>query len=518
MHRLGQSQRESEGWGDPCVHGSSRVLFSTHHFCALARLTHFPPLMAPATYDSPEYNVIQAAGKGNLSRLKELVEGGARVNDTWHWGTAMHEAAKFSHLECIKYLLEHGVSVDSQNEHGITPLGLAAEHGQHQAVGLLLECGANVHHSDSRGYTPVHLAAHRGRCEVLKVLAGAGVDLDTPVSTGIYNIGATPLSVACRWGHVDVVRFLLEMGCKVNRKTVRGETALHGAASSAQCFLLTKMLLEAGADPSVPDGIDGELPIHGASSCGESDTVGLYLKAGIDPNSADKGGWTPLHRAANQGQARCVEILLKGGAATNIKTKEGYTPLSLAKCAVYDDAKVVQKEGLRVVKKARQAKAHAEWTHEWLAESPPPSSLRAEEGPVEWMKELDMRVLWAEADEAKAIAKLIAAKEAKAAITVAALGGDAATSAVVEAHRATVDAEEEAAMKLIVAAMAQEVVTAEKAEKAVAARETADDREVEVVEQLMKHALEELENDRARLSLAVKAMVVARARVAEAGV
>ena len=54
--------------------------------------------------------------------------------------------------------------------------------------------------------------------------------------------------------------------------------------------------------------------------------MALLLKAGADPNSADRAGRTPLMFAGAQGRLELVQILLAGGADVEAKAANGKSP------------------------------------------------------------------------------------------------------------------------------------------------------------------------------------------------
>jgi len=70
-------------------------------------------------------------------------------------GTPLDSAAGRGDVEVMKFLLDHGASVDSKNRWGITPLHEAAAGGHLGAVELLVERGADVNAKDRDGDTPL---------------------------------------------------------------------------------------------------------------------------------------------------------------------------------------------------------------------------------------------------------------------------------------------------------------------------------------------------------------------------
>lgn len=62
--------------------------------------------------------------------------------------------------------------------------------------------------------------------------------------------GHTCLMIACYKGHIRIAKYLLSLNADVNRKSVKGNTALHDCAESGSLNIL-KMLLGYGATMDV---------------------------------------------------------------------------------------------------------------------------------------------------------------------------------------------------------------------------------------------------------------------------
>lgn len=56
--------------------------------------------------------------------------------------------------------------------------------------------------------------------------------------------------IACYKGHIHIAKYLLSLNADVNRKSVKGNTALHDCAESGSLHIL-KMLLGHGATMDV---------------------------------------------------------------------------------------------------------------------------------------------------------------------------------------------------------------------------------------------------------------------------
>lgn len=64
-----------------------------------------------------------------------------------------------------------------------------------------------------------------------------------------FQAGYTPLHVACHFGQVNMVEFLLRYGALVDAVTKMGYTPLHQAAQQGH-GIIVKILLEHGASPN----------------------------------------------------------------------------------------------------------------------------------------------------------------------------------------------------------------------------------------------------------------------------
>jgi hypothetical protein len=69
----------------------------------------------------------------------------------------------------------------------------------------------------------------------------------------------------------------------------------------------------------------------GAVQSGKTNTVKLFLEAGMNVNAKDRSGWTALHFASTSPfSIDIVKLLLSKGADVNAKTKDGDTPIDMA--------------------------------------------------------------------------------------------------------------------------------------------------------------------------------------------
>ena len=247
---------------------------------------------------------------------------------------------KFSDNIAISALLEADASLTKSNKHGVTPLMAACEVGCTNVVTKLLECetGAKtVNLSKKCGKTPLIIASKHGHCEIMSLLLEAGADLDK-----CDNNGKTPLIKACRHNQHQAVSMLLNAGADRNMADHDGTTPLIAAcayaAKRAHGHVINNLifaLLQAGADPNKPDN-KGQTPLIAlaASEQEGADIISTLIHKGADPNIADKDGKTPLVVACSRSRVHegdaTVSTLLEVGADINKADNEGITPLIAA--------------------------------------------------------------------------------------------------------------------------------------------------------------------------------------------
>lgn len=116
-------------------------------------------------------------------------------------------------------------------------------------------------------------AARLGDVETLKRLSE---DREKQPIDRVDGNGVTALMVASRNGQLEAVRFLLESGADAKRADKDWQTALGyavlGSADDDKRRAVTKLLLEHGADPFLPDGF-GAVPVREIVSFGYLDIV-----------------------------------------------------------------------------------------------------------------------------------------------------------------------------------------------------------------------------------------------------
>lgn len=143
--------------------------------------------------------------------------------------------------------------------------------------------------------------------------------------------GYTPLTLAARCGHMDIVRFLVEE----ERVPIDDcdfkwfGSALHHACRKNQ-LAIAAYLIKEGSDVNM-ETIDSNYytPLHWAASRGHVEAADLLLKHGAQLDVEDKNGSTALHWACFHGREQMIRLLLSRGASKARRNYLGMTPLGM---------------------------------------------------------------------------------------------------------------------------------------------------------------------------------------------
>uniref|UniRef100_A0A1I8GB66 Non-specific serine/threonine protein kinase n=1 Tax=Macrostomum lignano TaxID=282301 RepID=A0A1I8GB66_9PLAT len=259
------------------------------------------------------------------------------------------------------------VDLNCRDSSGRTVVHVAADSGSVEALMVLEQRGADLHQLNTDCENGLHLASHVGNDEV------AAFFLDRSVCPeGQNRAGETPLHLACRGGHLTILRLLLlgsRRASPNSRDRRHQRTPLVIAASEIVSESLgievARVLLRAGARPDIPDSegwgplrhaiqrqhqamamllisagapldqldsSERDSPLHAASRLGQLPVVQALCAYGCRVDAVNVQGLTPLHQTARAGHLEVVRCLLLAGANPQLASQEGLLPevMSLA--------------------------------------------------------------------------------------------------------------------------------------------------------------------------------------------
>lgn len=123
----------------------------------------------------------------------------------------------------------------------------------------------------------------------------------------------TPLMIACNYGHIEIIRLLIERGAQVNVTDDKGfDPLLYSVKQGFNPQIA--YLLHHQADATTRD-IKGCTVIHWAAYKNNVFLLELFKRLGFDLNVRDATGLTPLERAVQGGFCESVKYLLENGDA-----------------------------------------------------------------------------------------------------------------------------------------------------------------------------------------------------------
>ncbi|KAF9429318.1 hypothetical protein BGZ76_001498, partial [Entomortierella beljakovae] len=290
---------------------------------------------------------------GCLEAMKLLVSYGADVKAiSVHGWSVMHTFARYNAepYDCIKYLIDHGVSVHSQTDEQCTVLHALARcifKGEYQraskdmlkTIKLVVENGIDVNAKTIKQWTALHYTAKDNPepVEALAYLLKNGADVNVIGAEGwsvlhcLVRYNKTPL---------EGIRLLVKAGVDVNVLKAGHATALHSLAKHCQdpyeSYESIKVLLDAGVDFN-KQGKKEWTTLHFLvySNKRPMAALRLLLEAGAAVHDKTADGWSPTHLLANSNEdpLEALKILVEFGADVNAVGKNGWSVLhSVARC------------------------------------------------------------------------------------------------------------------------------------------------------------------------------------------
>ncbi|XP_046574030.1 serine/threonine-protein phosphatase 6 regulatory ankyrin repeat subunit A-like [Haliotis rubra] len=223
------------------VRGSSLSWCDVKDSPATSKPTTYCYRISPPSYNHNWTDLHYAASHGNVRRIHEILHktGTVNLNRKDYYGkTPLYWAAYKGHKNCIEELLKFGAHVNTQCRHGGTPLHAVVSLYPDSAL-LLIKHGADVNCADNWGVTPMYLAASHGQLEVLHYLVVAGAQL-----TFKNKSGDIPKQLSC---HKDFCAYLCRLSQTPRslqhlcRATIRDELGDH-PQTKVDSFMIPRQL------------------------------------------------------------------------------------------------------------------------------------------------------------------------------------------------------------------------------------------------------------------------------------
>ncbi|KAL3940599.1 MAG: hypothetical protein SGBAC_004883 [Bacillariaceae sp.] len=267
----------------------------------------------------------QYVEEGDLTLVQDIVDDvGPRIADAaWYttW-TPLHSAVVNGHVEVVKWLLtlpvDTGLNVPVQQ---LTPLQSACDHGHSKIVKCLLENGADIQANPSYPGPILTRASLNGHLEVVKLLVA---EKYVDVNESNY-LGKTALRVACEYGHLQVVKFLVDSGARSTADCNGNKAPLNQACAEGHLDIV-KWLVWKGDDVHAKES-SGDTPLHSACFGRSLDVVQwLVVEKGADIRAENNDKYTAFTAASKYDSREIFEWLVN---------YERVEALSLLECALW---------------------------------------------------------------------------------------------------------------------------------------------------------------------------------------
>ncbi|XP_033841174.1 ankyrin repeat and SOCS box protein 3 [Periophthalmus magnuspinnatus] len=261
-----------------------------------------------------------AAQNGHPSVVKLLLRAKADVNlQTVDLSCPLYAAVDRGHTEVVQLLLLKGAEVNRSHTASCWTCLHQAVYKGHSEIVKLLSAVSDLESKDDHGITPLFVAAQYGRFSCLRTLIAAGACVDSQASDG-----ASPLLLSSQEGHELCVSELLCHGADPNLSCSEEWTQLplHAAAQFGRTEILQKLIPL--TDRSIGHAPGQVSPLY---LCVQSDQRGalqLLLREGFSPDAQDckelLGLKSPLTQAValalddDHHSLDTVRILLSAGA------------------------------------------------------------------------------------------------------------------------------------------------------------------------------------------------------------
>ncbi|KAK2798302.1 hypothetical protein FQN50_008858 [Emmonsiellopsis sp. PD_5] len=224
----------------------------------------------------------------------------------------------------VRYMLLNGSKINARGGLYQTALQAATAQNQKHIVKLLLESGADVNediriwdtlpierrrihslNAEAQNWTPLYLASRHGHVEMVRLL------LDNKACMNTDQDRCPALRAASINGHTAIVQLLLKEGANPSFQDQGYDDTLHIVASRGHMEVL-QLLLEKGIDVDNPSNHHSLL--CAAANEGRKEIVRLLLSRGARISML---GWSALIAAAYGGHKETVQLLLDNGADVN---------------------------------------------------------------------------------------------------------------------------------------------------------------------------------------------------------
>jgi len=267
--------------------------------------------------------------------------------------TALHFAVRMNQKENGEFLISRGASIFALNGFGLSPLYIAlsstpmrewiinpdtiiardglgnsilhfaAEWNLNNAIPVILRSGISIESRNATGQTPLFMSIRTDNISTIKLLVDNNANLNTR-----DNQGNSVLHAAVRWNAFNSASFLITSGIDINAHSLNGNTPLHDAVALGISDIESLLIMQ-GANLESRN-MDGNTPLMVAVRAALIPSIEKLTMNGADSSTRDTRGDTPLHIAVSMERYDIAGILLNLGTSIHARNTWNRTPFQIS--------------------------------------------------------------------------------------------------------------------------------------------------------------------------------------------
>ncbi len=252
------------------------------------------------TFMDGESTLLEAAKRGHLDVVKNLIHHGADITLTdYNGANLMHKAAYSGSVDLLKFLVDKGFPMDKPDNNGVTPLMIASQRGHLPFVQEILRLNNNPFFARKR------------------LDEGCGWGISSCGSEKADNSGVTATMYAIDSGNIRLVQELYNFFRKgrpsseiFESKDMQGNNLAHRASEKGYLEILGYLTQEGGKQLAIDTkNRNGQDPLLVAIENGHEAIAIALLNLEVDINGGKSEPWNPRRVASERGLTSLISEL-----------------------------------------------------------------------------------------------------------------------------------------------------------------------------------------------------------------